>query len=185
MSESTKTKLTTASGHKPSKFLDTTGLGQRHQIISWPLSSFAIGKDFTSSNPTELFIDRATFEFGIIYYDSCSIAAVDQYSDTDEPVYFEAKKARAACWQEQCSKVSILFQDLQIDLKFLIPRHAREFVDALENLAAMTQNKSFCKHAITTKGFSNSYFDMADKGYVERVNQLGMVVPATSSHWAK
>jgi hypothetical protein len=47
-----------------------------HETVSWSLKEFSIGKDFKWSKPeeeddgTELFVDRATHEFGIVYYDS-------------------------------------------------------------------------------------------------------------------
>lgn len=146
---------------------------------------------------TEVFIDRATHKFGIIYYDSHSIAAVEQFPDTDEPVYFGAKTARAACKQVKCYKITVLFQHLQLDLKFdssgsldtndhvTEAIHAHDFVSALEALAVAAQNKSFCIHTIIAQGFSHVNFDMASRGHTERTVQPWMTAPTGSSNWSR
>ncbi|KAH8695851.1 hypothetical protein GQ44DRAFT_765057 [Phaeosphaeriaceae sp. PMI808] len=37
----------------------------------------------------------------------------------DEPIYFEAKTGRAVSWRLKCTKVSLLFEHMQIDLEFI------------------------------------------------------------------
>jgi histone acetyltransferase HTATIP len=159
-----------------------------HETVSWSLKEFSIGKDFKWSKSeeedvrTELFVDRATHEFGIVYYNSQSIAAVEQFPDTEEPVYFEAKTARAACKHDSCGKVTVLFEHVQLNLKFestgalgsedhvSATTHAHSFVNAVEVLAGAAQSKTFRIHTVIAKGFDkNDDFDMVARGYTERV----------------
>ncbi|KAF9696533.1 hypothetical protein EKO04_005325 [Ascochyta lentis] len=154
-----------------------------YDTVSWPLESFTVGKDFSSSNPTRMFVDRATHEFGIIYHDSDSVAAVEQFSDTDEPVYFRAKTALAACWHSRCKKVSILFQHLQIDLKFCSIQQAREFLDAFKDAATSTLNSIFYAYEHNnTRIFNSLTFDMSEE-HCGRIAQPWMDVSAPSSEW--
>lgn len=175
-----------------------------HETVSWSLKEFSIGKDFRWSKPeeeddrTELFVDRATHEFGIVYYDSHSIAAVKQFPDTKEPVYFEAKTARAACKHDSCGKVTVLFQHVQLNLKFessgasgcddhvSATTHAHGFINALEVLAGAAQNKAFRIHTVIARGFDkNDDFDMVARGYTERVFESWMNQSTGPSHWPR
>ncbi|KAJ4331547.1 hypothetical protein N0V95_009863 [Ascochyta clinopodiicola] len=155
-----------------------------HDTVSWPLESFTIGKDCNSSNPTRVFVDRAAHEFGIIYYFANSVAAVEQYSDTGEPVYFQAKTALTACWHSKCKKVSVLFQHLQVDLQFCSTQEARDFLDAFKDSTKITQNNAF--HAYehnSIKNFSGASFDMVKEEHAGRIIQPRIDAPAASSEW--
>jgi histone acetyltransferase HTATIP len=181
----------------------TTSITDDHKSVSWLLRKFAIGKDFKCEKPkgsndrTGISIDRATHEFGIIYYDVRSVATVQQFPDTDKPVYFEAKTARAACRQDNNEKITVLFQHLQLDLYFVSigrtdtddfvssVKYAHEIVNALEGLAAAAQNKSYATHTIIAKGFEHYSFDMATGGCIECVVQAWMTAPTSSSHWPR
>jgi hypothetical protein len=67
------------------------------QPLTWLLQSFAFGKDQKITGPTSLFLDRANAEFGFIRYSAHNVAAVLRFSDTDEPMYFQAEEdVRAA-----------------------------------------------------------------------------------------
>jgi histone acetyltransferase HTATIP len=175
-----------------------------HETVSWSLKEFSIGKDFKWSKSeeedvrTELFVDRATHEFGIVYYNSQSIAAVEQFPDTEEPVYFEAKTARAACKHDICGKVTVLFEHVQLNLKFestgalgsedhvSATTHAHSFVNAVEVLAGAAQSKTFRIHTVIAKGFDkNDDFDMVARGYTERVVESWMSQSTGSSHWSE
>ncbi|KAJ4403810.1 SAS complex subunit [Didymella pomorum] len=169
-----------------------------HETVSWSLKEFSIGKDFKWSKPeeeddgTELSVDRATHEFGIVYYDSLNS------SHTQGPVYFEAKTARAACKHDSCGKVTVLFEHVQLNLIFestgalssedhiSATTHAHSFVNALEVLAGAAQNRTFRIHTVIAKGFNKSDdFDMAARGYTERVIESWMSQSTGSSHWSK
>lgn len=83
-----------------------------HETVTWSLKEFSVRKDFKWSQPegeenlTELFVDRAAQKFGIVYYDSNSITAVEQFPDTEELVYSEARTACAACKHGSYGKVT-------------------------------------------------------------------------------
>lgn len=175
-----------------------------HETVSWSLKEVSIGKEFKWSKAeegdgrTELFIDRATYDFGIVCFDKHSIAAVKRFPDTGEPVYFEARTTRAACKHYNCGKVTILFEHLQLNLKFestgasssddhiSATTHAHEFVNALEVLTGAAQNKTFRIHTVIAKGFDkNDDFDMVTRGYTERFVETWMDQSTESSHWPK
>ena len=157
-----------------------------HEAVSWPLEEFAVGKDLTSTNPTKIFIDRSTHEFGIVYYNSNSAAAVEQFPDTDEPVFFPAKNALLACWHSKCKKISVLFQHVQIDLGFRSAAEAREFLDTFEDAAATTQNISFCTYEHhSSNRFKEKCFDMVKEKIAGRIVQPWMDAHAPSSEWPR
>lgn len=108
--------------------------------VSWQLEEFAIGRELASTNSSKVFVDRATQEFGIVYFNSDSAAAVETFPDTGEPIFFSAKDTLAACWHSKCKEISILCQGVQIDFKFQSASEARNFLDALEDATATTQN---------------------------------------------
>ncbi|KZM26154.1 hypothetical protein ST47_g2671 [Ascochyta rabiei] len=155
-----------------------------HESVSWPLESFTVGRDINSSNPTRIFVDHATHEFGIVYYYANSVAAVEQFSDTGEPVYFQAKTALMACWHSRCKKISVLFQHLQVDLKFCSTQEARDFLDAFKDAATITQNNVFYAYEHNSiKTFSSASFDMMKDERASRIAQHRMDAPAPSSEW--
>jgi hypothetical protein len=176
-----------------------------HETVSWSLKEFSICKDFKWSKPkeenerTELFVDRATYEFGIVCYDLHSIAAVQRFPDTEEAVCFEARSARAACKHDNCGKVTVLFEhDVQLNLKFESTgasgnndyisetTYAHGFVNALEVLTGAAQNKTFRIHTVIAKGFDkNDDFDMVARGCTERVVESWMSQSTSSSPWSK
>lgn len=177
---------------------------ESHETISWSLREFSIGRDFKWAKPededdrTELFVDRATHEFGIVYYDSRSIAVVEKFPDTADPVFFEARNARAACKHDNCGKITVLFDHLQLNLKFestdspsmadyvSATKHAHDFLSALEVLASAVQNKTFRIHTVIAKGFDkNDDFDMVARGYAGRVFESWMSPATASSPWSR
>ena len=169
----------------------TSTAANDHGTISWSLQKLAVGKDLRwdrtkdGDDRSEVFVDRATHEFGVVYYDLYSAAAVQQFPDTDEPVFFQASNALAACWHSKCKKVSLLCQHLQVDLGFHSIEEARDFLDTFEDATATTQNLSFCtyEHSSITK-FRDDSFDMVQDQLTGRVIQSWMDGRAASSEWS-
>lgn len=123
---------------------------------------------------------------------------MEQFPDTEEPVYSEAKSVRAARKHDNCSKVTVLFEHLQLNLKFessgdsgaedyvSAMSYAHDFVDALEVLASAAKNQAFRPHTVTAKGFDkNDDFDMVARGYTERVVGSWISHSTGSSHWSE
>jgi len=116
--------------------------------VLWLLQSFSIGKEQKTAGPTFLFLDRANAEFGFVSSNSSSIATVLRFPETNEPIYFQAKTARAAAWRDKSKKVSILFQHLQVDLEFASTDRARGFLDVLEDIATAAGNHFFYSYEV-------------------------------------
>ena len=116
--------------------------------VFWQLQSFSIGKEQKTTGPTFLFLDRANAEFGFVRSSTFSIATVLRFPETNEPIYFQAKTARAAAWRDKIKKVSILFQRLQVDLEFASPDRARSFLDVLEDIATAAGNHFFYSYEV-------------------------------------
>lgn len=157
-----------------------------HEAIFWSLKEFALGKDLTSEIPTIIFVDRATHEFGLVYYDTNAVAVVERFPDTEEPAFFPAKHALAACWHNKCNKISILLKQTQVDLTFHTPTEARDFLDTFEDAAASTQNISFCtyEHHSLNK-LKDRSFDMVDENIAGRVVQTWIDAHKTTSEWTR
>lgn len=116
--------------------------------VTWPLLSFSIHKEQKITGPTTLFLDHANTEFGFIRSTSSNIASVFRFLETNEPIYFQAKTARAAAWRDKSKKVSILFEHLQVDLEFASPDHARSFLDVLEDIVTAAENHLFYTYEV-------------------------------------
>jgi len=116
--------------------------------VLWMLRSFTIGKEQKTTVHTTLFLDRANAEFGFVVYTSASIAFVLRFPETNEPMYFQAKTARAAAWRDKSKKIPILFQHLQVDLEFAAPDQARSFLDVLEDIATAAGNHFFYSYEV-------------------------------------
>ncbi|KAI4701113.1 hypothetical protein J4E89_010809 [Alternaria sp. Ai002NY15] len=154
--------------------------------VLWSLQSFTIGKEQKITVHTNLFLDRANAEFGFVVYASASIAFVLRFPETNEPIYFQAKTARAAAWRDKSKKVSILFQHLQVDLVFVAPDQARSFLDVLEDVATAAGNHFFYSYEVPQKvAFVKPDFDMEQQGFTSRAPQPWMAVPADSSEWLR
>ncbi|KAH6643776.1 hypothetical protein C7974DRAFT_5230 [Boeremia exigua] len=155
-----------------------------NESVSWPLEEVALGKGLSFLKATTIYVDRATHEFGIVYFASNAAAVMEQFPETNEPVYFTAKDALAACWHTKCKKISILFQHVQINLGFYSPAEARGFLDAFEDATAATQNISFCtyEHHSGIK-FREKDFDMVKEKIAGRIVQPWMDAHAPSSEW--
>ncbi|KAI4638951.1 hypothetical protein J4E93_009701 [Alternaria ventricosa] len=154
--------------------------------VLWSLQSFTIGKEQKITVHTNLFLDRANAEFGFVVYASASIAFVLRFPETNEPIYFQAKTARAAAWRDKSKKVSILFQHLQVDLVFVAPDQARSFLDVLEDIATAAGNHFFYSYEVPQKvAFVKPDFDMEQQGFTSRAPQPWMAVPADSSEWLR
>jgi len=123
----------------------TTSLADGHQPVSWPLQCFAISNDFKSQHPAALLLDRANAEFGLLYRKDPGTADMAQFPDTDEPVYFQVSKARAACsrFNNSCKKVCVLMQQFQLDLYFTTGAHAADFLQMLGRTATKVGNLDF------------------------------------------
>lgn len=163
-----------------------TSFTDENEPVSWPLQDYALGTGLVSTAPTRVYVDRATHDFGIIYFDSAAAAAVEVYEDTGEPIYFSAKDAVAACWHSKCKKISLLFECLQFNLSFQSPAEARDFLDAFEDATAATHNISFCtyEHHSMSK-FQVKSFDMLAEKVAGRVVQPWMDAHAPSSEWPR
>ncbi|KAJ4991436.1 BTB/POZ domain-containing protein [Stagonosporopsis vannaccii] len=155
-----------------------------NETVFWPLEEFAVGEDLRSTNPTNVFVDRTTQEFGIVYFHSDATATVEKFPDTHEPIFFSAKDALAACWHNKCKKISILYHHVQINLVLQSASEARGFLDAFEDATGTTQNISFCtyEHHSLHK-FRERSFSMAKEKIGGRVVQHWMDAHAPSSEW--
>jgi hypothetical protein len=118
------------------------------QSVIWLLQSFVIGKEQKTIGATNLFLDRSNAEFGLIRYTAANIASVLRFPETNEPMYFQAKNARAAAWRDKSKKVSILFQHLQLDLEFASPDRACAFLNVLEDIAMAAGNHFFYSYEV-------------------------------------
>jgi len=157
-----------------------------NQTVSWSLQEFAVGQDFNSTNPTVLFVDRATQEFGIVFFNSESAAAFEMFPDTHEPVFFPAKDALAACWHGKSKKISILYPGTQVNLGFHSAGEARNFLDVFEDATVTTQNVSFCTHEHhSINKFRERSFSMLKEYIGGRVVQHWMDAHALSSEWPR
>ena len=171
---------------------------------TWSLLSFAFGKEQKIDVHTTLFLDRANAEYGFVVYTSASIAFVLRFPETNEPIYFQAKTARAAAWRDKSKKVSILFQHLQVDLEFVSPDRARSFLDVLEDIATAAGNHFFYSYEVPQYAhcptfdivhetdisgrkvaFVKADFDMEQQGFTSRAPQPWMAVSADSSEWPR
>lgn len=166
-----------------------TSTGEDHESVSWYLEEFVFGKDLTVKDNTTIFVDRATHEFGFVFYPGTSeVAVVAQFSDTEEPVFFSAKDALAACWHSKSRKVTILLlQQTQVGLKFPTSLEARAFLDAFEDAAATAHNISFItyEHHSPSK-FMEKSFDMVKEQIAGRVVQPWMNAHhKPSSEWPR
>ena len=122
-----------------------TSITGDHQSISWQLQSFAVSNDFKSPGEAKLLLDRANSEFGIIYQTAPGVVVMAQFPDTDEPVYFQVSRVRAACTRlnTTCKKVCVLMQHLQLDLIFTTADYAADFLQSLGRLATKVGNLYF------------------------------------------
>lgn len=116
--------------------------------IVWPVQSFAISNDFKSPGPARLLLDRANAEFGLIYETGPGVSVMAQFPDTEEPIYFQVSKARAACtrFNQKCQKVCVLMQHIQLDLHFTTNAHASEFLQKFARTATKVGNLHFEVH---------------------------------------
>ncbi|KAI4675788.1 uncharacterized protein J4E84_009941 [Alternaria hordeiaustralica] len=161
-------------------------IAEDSKSVLWRLQSFSICQEQKTIGPTALFLDRANAEFGFLKYTSSSIVSVLRFPETNEPIYFEAKSARAAAWRDKSKKVSILFQHLQVDLEFAAPDQARSFLDVLEDIATAAGNHFFYSYEVPQKvAFVKRDFDMEQQGFTSRAPQPWMAVPADSSEWPR
>jgi histone acetyltransferase HTATIP len=119
-----------------------------HESIIWPIASFAVSNDFQSSRPAHLLLDRANAELGLIYQTGPGTAVMAQFPDTDELIYFQVSKARAACtrFNNTCKKVCILMQHFQLDLVFTTGANAADLLQRLGRIATKVGNMHFDVH---------------------------------------
>ena len=122
---------------------------------TWLLQSFATGKGAKITGPATLFLDRANAELGFIRYFTPNIASVAWGPEPDEPLYFQAKTARAAAWRDKSKKVSVLLWGVQLDLGFVSPDRARSFLDVLEDIATAAGNHFFYSYEVPQYEFSH------------------------------
>jgi hypothetical protein len=118
---------------------------EEHESIIWPVQSFTVDHDFKSPHPAHLLLDRANSEFGLIYQIAPRVAIMAQFPDSDEPVFFQVSRTRAACSREghTCKKVCVLVHHLQIDLEFATADNASDFMHMLGRLATKVGNLEF------------------------------------------
>jgi histone acetyltransferase HTATIP len=166
-----------------------TSTGEDHESVSWYLEEFVFGKDLTVKDNTTIFVDRATHEFGFIFYPGASeVAFVAQFPDTEEPAFFSAKDALAACWHSKSRKVTLLLlQQTQVSLKFPTSLEAHAFLTAFEDAAATAHNISFSTYELQSLNkFNEESFDMVKEQYARRVFQPWMSAQQKpSSEWPR
>ncbi|KAF1835042.1 hypothetical protein BDW02DRAFT_310501 [Decorospora gaudefroyi] len=160
-----------------------------YKPVTWPIQSFAVSNDFRSPGPALLLLDRANAEFGLIYQTEPGIAVMAQFPDTEEPVYFQASKARAACtrFNNSCKKVCILMQHLQLDLTFMTGAHAADFLRRLGRIATRVGNLHFEVHEAASNAImGRADFSMEKEGYGNCSTQAWMAIPDdNTSEWAR
>jgi hypothetical protein len=118
-----------------------------HLSIAWTLQSFIVDRAIKSTGQSRLYLDRANSEFGIVSHASLAIVSMAQYPD-DDPIYFQAKSARAAAWRTRCKKIALLFQHLQIDLEFTSAEDAHAFLHVIEDIAMAAGNHFFYSYEV-------------------------------------
>jgi hypothetical protein len=118
-----------------------------HLSITWTLQSFIVDRAIKSTGQSRLYLDRANSEFGIVSHASPAIISMAQYPD-DDPIYFQAKSARAAAWRTRCKKIALLFQHLQIDLEFTSVEDAHAFLHVIEDIAMTAGNNFFYSYEV-------------------------------------
>jgi histone acetyltransferase HTATIP len=125
-----------------------TSINNDHEPVTWPVQSFAISNDFKSPGPALLLLDRANVKLGLVYQTGPGVAVMAQFPDTEEPVYFQVSKARAACtrFNNMCKKVCILMQHFQLDFVFTAGAHAADFLQRLGRIATKVGNLHFEVH---------------------------------------
>lgn len=107
---------------------------------SWPLSSFSID-NYKLSGQASLVLDRAHSEFGLVTHIASGITILEEFVSRNEPIYFQASKARAACYRaNRCKKACILMPSWQIDLEFTTVDLVQQFMDALKRCAKAVGN---------------------------------------------
>ena len=180
-----------------------------HSSITWHVQSFAISNDFSSPGPAQLLLDHANAEFGLVYQTEPGVAVMTQFPDTDEPIFFQVSKARAACTRldNEFKKVCVLMQHFQLDLHFETAHDASDFLLKLRRTAAEVGNLHFELHdvprmcyispdtleirMILTNASSKAIiarnnFSMVEEGYANHSCQSWMAVPNEStSKWAR
>jgi histone acetyltransferase HTATIP len=120
---------------------------EEHHPVAWALQSFTVNHEYKSTGPSQLYLDRANGEFGIVSQALLAITTLAQYPD-DDPIYFEGKGARAASWRAKCKKVSLLFQHAQVDLEFASIEQAHSFLHMVEDIAMAAGNKFFYSYDV-------------------------------------
>jgi histone acetyltransferase HTATIP len=125
-----------------------TTISNDHESATWAIQSFAILNDFKSLCPATLLLDRANNEFGLVYQTAPGVAVIAQFADTDEPIYFQVSKVRAACtrYNNTCKKVCVLMQHFQLDLVFATSADVADFLQRLGHLAIKVGNLYFEIH---------------------------------------
>ncbi|KAF2195401.1 hypothetical protein K469DRAFT_681720 [Zopfia rhizophila CBS 207.26] len=101
--------------------------------ISWPLLSFSMD-GFFASGSSEVKLDRATSEFGLVYKSDVTTAAVAAFSD-GATVYFKATWAVAAAFSTSSTKVVLVLPKCQADMVFYSYDTAAAFIRTLKSLA--------------------------------------------------
>jgi hypothetical protein len=155
------------------------------QPLTWLLQPFTFGKDQKTTGTTNLFLDRANAEFGFIRYSAHNVAAILRFSDTDEPMYFQAEDVRATAWREKCKKVCVLFQHVQLDLEFASPELARSFLDMLRDIMMAAGNQFYTYEVPPKVAFMKADFDMEQQGFTSRATQPWIAVQNESSDWPR
>jgi histone acetyltransferase HTATIP len=115
---------------------------EEHHPVAWALQSFTVNHDHKSTGPSQLYLDRANGQFGVVYQSQLAVTTLAQFPD-DEPVYLEGKCARAAAWRPKCKKISLLFQHAQLDLEFASVDQAHSFLHMVEDIVMAAGNRFF------------------------------------------
>ncbi|KAF2445513.1 hypothetical protein P171DRAFT_443167 [Karstenula rhodostoma CBS 690.94] len=163
---------------------------EEQSLTVWPLRrmtrsdvvSLVNTADFVSAGDCELQLDRANAEFGLLYplYDTISVMA---QCDSNEPVYFKASEALAACSRSTrqggaAMKVCVQLLNYQIDLEFEDAVGAQCFIAALKALAtnALTFYEAPSINVFTKDSFRitqlAAYCAQADHGWSMPVDPM-------------
>lgn len=119
-----------------------TGANTDEPAPTWELLSFTVNHDFKLSGLFRFYLDRGNDEMGIILANSPATIALAQFKD-NEGIYFQLKSARAASWRAKCRKISLLFQQLQLDVDFASFEQARAFLNDVEAIMMRLGNHYF------------------------------------------
>lgn len=113
------------------------------EAADWVVTYLAIDRRKVIDR-ARILLDSAHSDFGLITYSELYSASDAILDNDNRPIYFEAFRVRAACFQQDCyKKLSILTPLWQIDLEFPNGSYGRHFMHTLKRHAWALGNVHF------------------------------------------